>query len=73
MASRPPSPVASDRPPVHPSRGESRAVAVRLKSPDADRLSRAARSRGLSLSDYLRTVIHRDLDALDSSASDVLT
>ena len=55
----------ADRPPVHPSRGPSRLLHVRLKAPDAARLSDALDARGLAVSDYLRSLILCDLDAAD--------
>lgn len=57
---------AADRPPVHPTEGASRCIAVRIKVPDARRLDAALASRGLRPSDYLRGLILRDLDALDN-------
>ena len=60
MASR--SRQSADRPPKHPSRGPSRLLHVRLKAPDADRLTAALDSRGLVVSDYLRSLILSDLD-----------
>lgn len=51
-----------DRPPVHPKRGPARVLATRLKAPDASRLDAVLDSRGLAVSDYLRGLIHQDLD-----------
>ena len=64
LRNRPP----ADRPPLHPSRGPSRLLHVRLKAPDADRLAAALDVRGLAVSDYLRSLILRDLDAADVTA-----
>ena len=58
-----------DRPPAHPSRGPSRCIAVRLKAPDAERLSEALDVRGLVVSDYLRSLILSDLDALEAGTA----
>ena len=61
MADRPDA--CLDRPPVHPKRGPGRVLATRLKLPDAARLNDVLDDRGLIVADYLRGLIHRDLDA----------
>lgn len=64
---------ASDRPPVHPSRGPSRLFAVRLKVPDAERLVNALDAGDLSAADYLRSVIIGALDAREAEPDDPMT
>ena len=58
---------ASDRPPERGrlTRDGSRIVTARLTAPDRERLARALDGRGVSLSGYVRSLILRDLDALD--------